>query len=64
MDDLIKACDNITIGDKIVVCGRDEYKGWNGTVVQLIKGLQEIYVIELEATQKKIERKKNQIVKK
>jgi uncharacterized membrane protein YkoI len=50
--------ETLKVGDTVIISGRDEFKGFKGTVVSLksISG-ETRYSIELEANGKKIERK-------
>lgn len=49
--------EKIVKGDTVKVIGRDEYKGWVGIVITIEEMSGDpIYVVELQANSKKIER--------
>lgn len=54
----------ISVGDHVIVSGKDEYKGWKGIVVQFkrISG-EDIFTVELKANNLRIERLKQQLKK-
>jgi len=49
--------EKIAKGDTVIITGRDEYKGWVGTVVGIeeVSG-ESVYIVELQADSKRIER--------
>ena len=56
--------DKLSKGDQIKVIGKDEYKGWLGTVIRVKKiSGENIYTVELEANHMRIERFKDSLRK-
>ena len=54
----------INTGDTVQIIGKDQYKGWIGTVAHIkdISG-EKVFIIELQATSERIERFKDSLRK-